>query len=37
MSRVWIIEADDVIEQHEQIELEIQNGELINPWDKISK
>jgi hypothetical protein len=35
MSRVFIYDYEPIIEHHEQIELEIENGVLVNPYQRL--
>jgi hypothetical protein len=37
MNRVFICDYEETFEQHEQIELEIENGVLVNPFERIMK
>jgi hypothetical protein len=37
MSRVWILDYEPTDERYEQIELDIVEGELVNPFEKIAK
>jgi hypothetical protein len=35
MNRVFIYDYEETFEQHEQIELEIENGVLVNPYQRL--
>lgn len=37
INRVWILEYEPTNERHEQIELEIEEGFFVNPFEKLLK